>query len=109
MTLLGNTMSMYGREHPSPEVEKGQWIEYCRREERIQKYMCQKNGQPNGTFLIPPEVEEHDRKEHQSFFGFQNTTNDKTKTQYERLFNGDDFQNTTNDKTKTQYERLFNG
>ena len=38
-------MSMYGREHPSPEVEKGQWIEYCRREERIQKYMCQKNGQ----------------------------------------------------------------
>lgn len=52
--------------------------------------MCQKNGQPNGTFLIPPEVEQHDRKEHQSFFGFQNTTNDKTKTQYERLFNGDD-------------------
>ena len=45
---------------------------------------------PNGTFLIPPEVEQHDRKEHQSFFCFQNTTNDKTKTQYERLFNGDD-------------------
>ena len=40
--------------------------------------------------MIPPEVEQHDRKEHQSFFGFQNTTNDKTKTQYERLFNGDD-------------------
>ena len=45
-------MSMYGREHPSPEVEKGQWIEYCRREERIQKYMCQKNGQEGFGSLL---------------------------------------------------------
>ena len=55
----------------------------------IKKYLINLK-KPNGTFLIPPEVEQHDRKEHQSFFGFQNTTNDKTKTQYERLFNGDD-------------------
>ena len=56
----------------------------------IEKVTDKSEKKPNGTFLIPPEVEQHDRKEHQSFFGFQNTTNDKTKTQYERLFNGDD-------------------
>ena len=45
---------------------------YMFSEERIQNYMCEKNGQPHGTFLVPPQVEEHDRKEHQSFYVFQN-------------------------------------
>merc|ERR1711935_810625 len=59
------------------------------REERIQNYMCTKNGQPHGTFLVPPEVEAHDCKEHQSFYVFQNQTNCKKNSQYERLFNGE--------------------
>jgi hypothetical protein len=81
-------MSNYGRESPSPEVKKGQWCEYCKREERIQNYMCQKNKQPYGTFLDPPDVSEHERKENQSYFVFKNEANHKGKTQYERLFNG---------------------
>ena len=59
------------------------------REERIQNYMSTKNGQPHGTFLVPPDVEQHDCKKHQSFYVFQNQTNCKNKSQYERLFNGE--------------------
>ena len=51
--------------------------------------MSTKNGQPHGTFLVPPDVSEHDCKKHQSFYVFQNQTNCKNKSQYERLFNGE--------------------
>ena len=34
------------------------------------------------------DVSEHERKENQSYFVFKNEANHKGKTQYERLFNG---------------------
>ena len=68
--------------------EKKRKIKLNIREERIQNYMCQKNEQPYGTFLDPPDVQKHEQKENQSYFVFQNELNHKGKTQYERLFNG---------------------
>ena len=65
-------MSNYGRESPSPEVTKGQWCEYCKREERIQNFISEKNGVPLGTFLDPPQVEAHGQISKKSFFVFKN-------------------------------------
>ena len=53
---------------------KGQWCEYCKREERIQNYIAEKNGAPLGTFLTPPNVEDHGERAKNSFFVFTNDT-----------------------------------